>query len=386
MANAQQIEFLNDGIHVDGTPLSGGTIYFYGAGTLVAKDAYRDAAKTDNVESITIGTDGRPQDGAGDATAVYGDGNYRLIVKDADAVTVMDLDNMYYALPTATSNAVTITTSTGDPVSATTSDEIILVTTGGNAINVNLPAAATSGLKKTIKKVDAGGGTVVINKAGSDTIQGAASVTLSLHNESIELIADGDATWEQSVGTHIVDGTTIGGNASVGGTFSAAGNTTIGGTLAVTSDVTLSASVLVDTIAEKTATNGVDIDSCLIKDGGVEAVIDQGGGNNLKCKVVDIGDWDMNRSVGGNSTIQVALGVAHTNTRAVSAVIRDDNDVTYYPLSIGTGIPTGYVATLRNVSNANNALLAVEAGSTFDSTTFDSTSYNRGWITVWYTE
>lgn len=230
MANAQQIEFLNDGINVDGSPLSGGTIYFYGAGGLIAKEAYRDAAKTDAVESVTTGTDGRPQDGAGDATAMYGEGNYRIVVKDADAVTVLDIDNVYYALSTATSNVVTVVPSTGDPVTATTSDEIILVTTGANAINVNLPAAATSGLKKTIKKVDAGGGTVVINKAGSDTIQGAASFTLSIHNQSVELIADGANTWEQA-----------------GSTF-------------FDSDITT------DVIHERTAAAGVTIDGFLIKD------------------------------------------------------------------------------------------------------------------------
>ena len=232
MANALQIEFLNDGVNYQGEPLASGTVYFYTVGTLNAKNAYRDAAKTDPVSSVTLGADGRPQDGAGDATAMYGDGTYRIIIKDSSAVTIIDIDNLFYQIPTATT--LNISTVSSSPYTASTTSEVILVTTGAGAIQVNLPAATTSGIWKKVIKVDSGAGTAVINRAGTDTIYGATSKTLTSENDQLDIVANGTTVWEGDLKTSVA---TIGEQIVLGASkrFESGVHTTFRGALAYNS-------------------------------------------------------------------------------------------------------------------------------------------------------
>lgn len=92
----------------------------------------------------------------------------------------------------------------------------------------------------------------------------------------------------------------------------------------------------------------------------------------LRVTVIDIGDWDMDTT----SPTSVAHGLTRSTIRAADVIIRNDADSAYYKLS-----NYGQISfTDTNVS------LARDAGSVFDSTSYDSTSYNRGWITIWYTQ
>lgn len=70
-----------------GRPLSGGLLYTYDAGTLNPKATYKDLAGTiPNTNPIVL-------DARGEAT-VYGDGNYRMVLKDALEATIWDRDNV----------------------------------------------------------------------------------------------------------------------------------------------------------------------------------------------------------------------------------------------------------------------------------------------------
>ncbi len=85
--------------------------------------------------------------------------------------------------------------SSGSPYSVAATDEVILVTTGGSGYTVNLPAASTAGRKVLIIKADSGAGAVTVSRAGSDTIEGATSKTVSSQYGKVGLVSDGTSTW-----------------------------------------------------------------------------------------------------------------------------------------------------------------------------------------------
>jgi hypothetical protein len=99
--------------------------------------------------------------------------------------------------------------------------------------------------------------------------------------------------------------------------------------------------------------------------------------------VEDLGDWDMNVSVGGDVEIVVTHNIAdYKKIRSITVVILDDTDSTvrYFLISpAGTGVvPQGAVVSISSAS----VLLRVLTGGRFDSATFDATSYNRGYMLI----
>lgn len=68
-------------------PLAGGKVYFYEAGTLTLKDIYLDRDKTIPASNpVILDIYGRAE--------IFGDGLYKLIVKDANDVIIWDMDNV----------------------------------------------------------------------------------------------------------------------------------------------------------------------------------------------------------------------------------------------------------------------------------------------------
>ena len=100
--------------------------------------------------------------------------------------------------------------------------------------------------------------------------------------------------------------------------------------------------------------------------------------------VLEIGDWNMD-SVANTQVMHGLFGVEWQTISNVSVVIRTDDDVTYSLLSeadtsISQGLPNG---TVERWNNTNIYLKRRDTGG-FDSVDYDSTSYNRGWITFEY--
>ena len=98
----------------------------------------------------------------------------------------------------------------------------------------------------------------------------------------------------------------------------------------------------------------------------------------LRRKTLELGDWDMDAS----DNLEVAHGLINNQwqgMREVELVIRNDDDTTYY---------TGHQATTADafVSGVRETNITFERkiSGFFDGTDFDSTSYNRGWATIWY--
>jgi len=97
----------------------------------------------------------------------------------------------------------------------------------------------------------------------------------------------------------------------------------------------------------------------------------------LNTKVIEIGDWNMV----SNSLVSVAHGLTLSTIRTVKAIIRNDVNAGYYDITNDDGSGTGS----HGIScGTTNITLYRRASGLFDSTSFDSTSFNRGWITVQY--
>ena len=90
----------------------------------------------------------------------------------------------------------------------------------GGAITITLPLALTrDGRRITITKVDASANAVTIAISGSDTINGAASITLPAQYNSVTLISNGSSAWERvGYSTPVVPSGTNTGDVTLAGT------------------------------------------------------------------------------------------------------------------------------------------------------------------------
>ena len=100
----------------------------------------------------------------------------------------------------------------------------------------------------------------------------------------------------------------------------------------------------------------------------------------LKTKVVDIGDWDMSTAT-GTAAKAVAHGLTLADIRSISVTIRTDGATFYRDFAATNNSGTGD----HDIDiGATNVTLTREASGLFDSTNYNSTSFNRGWITIQY--
>jgi hypothetical protein len=101
------------------------------------------------------------------------------------------------------------------------------------------------------------------------------------------------------------------------------------------------------------------------------------GGLGLAIKSVNIGDWDMDADESKN----VAHGLSDwQKIRSVDVVIRNDSNTAPYLHLSGGSDKNLYINGIDN----SNIGITRRAGSSFDGVNFDSTSYNRGWVTITY--
>lgn len=89
-------------------------------------------------------------------------------------------------------NAKTYTLSTSANYTATLDDEVILVDASAGNRTITLPSASSSsGHAYVIKKVDSSGNSVIIDGDGSETIDGATTVTTTTQWASFNIISNG---------------------------------------------------------------------------------------------------------------------------------------------------------------------------------------------------
>jgi hypothetical protein len=283
-----------------------------------------------------------------------------------------EVNNAIREIKKVINNLFTARTITGSTANIAETDAAIIADSTSNNIALTLPALASRGATVakgfTIIKTSAAN-TVTIDDAAGELINGAAQLTLNALWSVIHIFTDGSTWYAEG---QVLDAPTIASYVNANHDHAdAAGGGDLGDTTAT--------SLATDTITEETAANGVDVDGCLIKDGGVAAVTDQGGGANLKTKVIEIGDWNMDAT----TTLTIAHGLTWTKVRHISALIRNDadaenTDFNYYDAA---GTDTGGIQI-----DATEINLRRPTAGFFDNNGFASTSYNRGWVTITYEE
>jgi hypothetical protein len=140
-----------------------------------------------------------------DISATYGNMRMRWLATDANNATLqlftstdprITLNNNGSATFKGAVNtplvSVTAISDADSPYAVLASDEYIGVDNGANAVTVNLPAG-TAGRKITIYDYagTASLGTITINRAGSNTINGGTSTTLTTNYQSVTLLFTG---------------------------------------------------------------------------------------------------------------------------------------------------------------------------------------------------
>lgn len=103
-------------------------------------------------------------------------------------------------------------------------------------------------------------------------------------------------------------------------------------------------------------------------------------GTNLNLKILNIGDWNMDSTI----DVNVAHGLTTSKIIGFQVCIRDDGD-TYRQLLAGPDAAAFLPQAYSYISSGNVYIRRLPAGA-FDNTNYDSTSYNRGWILIWYTD
>ena len=95
----------------------------------------------------------------------------------------------------------------------------------------------------------------------------------------------------------------------------------------------------------------------------------------LDTTIVEIGDWNMDST----ANVDIAHGQTYANIRRVSVIIRNDADSFRYSFC---NFYDGTVDIGVSWYSSTNVRIFRLTGGAFDSTDFDSTSYNRGWIII----
>lgn len=151
---------------------SGYTVYFYAAGTSTPKNAWTEKEKTNPYTSRTLGSDGTIQ--------VYGDGVYRIIVKDTDGTTVYDWDNIKVQANTFTVQ------DKSDDYTATAEDDLVLVDTTSDNVTINIADVADF-THPLIVKHRAGANNVTVDPYSTQPIDGNSTITLTPTDDSAVL-------------------------------------------------------------------------------------------------------------------------------------------------------------------------------------------------------
>ena len=158
-----------------GVSLSGGTVYFYAPGTVIAKSVYTDDDLTNAVNSVELDANGQAE--------IYGRGLYDVVVKDADDAVLYSWESVFLG------KDVFVSTSVLADYNATADDSLILVDTTAGNVTVTLPDPATMQQAPYIVKTTTDANTVTISRTDT-TINGDANYVVSAQWEGVQIAFD----------------------------------------------------------------------------------------------------------------------------------------------------------------------------------------------------
>ncbi|MCK5613468.1 hypothetical protein KAR91_66980 [Candidatus Pacearchaeota archaeon] len=329
-----------------------------GQSTFFVKNYFNDVSDITSVlENHKLGTEAQVT--SGDATIWYND--TAGVFKDADdaTVTLVDYDRVAMIVDTADQD-----------IDFPAGKEIVFVPY--DAVDLDSNTLNLDGTYSGELRVD--NGTVVITGLCHGLrINGTATVNTT-----------------SMTGTVIVNGVLIGnliGDVTGDVTGDVAGNVTVGagktldvsnGTLTLADDQVSGDKVHGGTIGgSPTIVTPTIADASAVSE--VNSVKDQDGGatSGLKCRIIEIGDWDMDTV----SQVVITPTLDISTIRSISGVVRTDSDAATPEIRpFGGGALTNQVVVSFARANAIN-LQCSTASFTAD---WNSTSYNRGWLMIWY--
>ncbi len=103
----------------------------------------------------------------------------------------------------------------------------------------------------------------------------------------------------------------------------------------------------------------------------------------LYTKVLSMGDWNMDTT----GSVTVAHGLNYKKIRSFFAIVRDDNDQVYSQSTLRpdvAGTQTELWFDDLSPFSTTDFNIQRRIGGIFDNTTYNATSFNRGWVTVVY--
>ena len=122
----------------------------------------------------------------------------------------------------------------------------------------------------------------------------------------------------------------------------------------------------------------------LTKDSSGNIAWEVGSSGGLVTTTVNIGDWDMDTT----TLVNIAHSLSATEwqtIRSIEVIIRNDTDTQRELLTAFEDVTSAYRAGGVRYFDSTNIRLLRRTGGIFDNTSYDSTSYNRGFITFSYT-
>lgn len=184
-------------VDADGAPLGGAKVFVYDAGTTNLRNVF-----TDNALSVAAANPIIADAGGYIEPRYIGTGDYKLVITDANNVTIKTADNLTGALATesfsndeATPITPVIVKSANYTVQAGDKGKVIHADATGANVTVTLLDATTAGdnFRVTVKHTGTAN-EVIVAASGGDTLDGATSFTLDTRNEAITCVSDG-ANW-----------------------------------------------------------------------------------------------------------------------------------------------------------------------------------------------
>ncbi len=127
--------------------------------------------------------------------------------------------------------------------------------------------------------------------------------------------------------------------------------------------------------------DGATYDNKWVYENGQRRIIEniqETDGKLVSVKILEIGDWNMKDT----TVVNITHGVSFSAIRAVHTMVRNDSDTAaaelqYHPSPVS--VAGGYVFW-----DSTDIVLTRNAAGVYDDVTYNSTSYNRGWVTFWY--
>ena len=99
----------------------------------------------------------------------------------------------------------------------------------------------------------------------------------------------------------------------------------------------------------------------------------------INTKIVEIGDWNMDST----ASVTVTHGLTLTKIRGVSVVIQNDASTAVYSSPMYGLVANDLEFGVATIGSTTITLYRRTSGG-LDSTDFNATSFNRGWVTIWY--